>query len=289
MQEAGIEKHQGWQVQFDFSSVHRALLILGKETEMQVGLTEEERQQLQGVSLDQLKAALNAASSAQLSSAYRGVCRHKTRRKYRARITLPARGSKYLGTFVDEVEAAHAYDKAAIQQFGRYCRCSTDGASRACSHQGFRAMASWTISNSWPMASSLVELSTNFLHVVCSKAHLNFPEAYNYQSDGNHTGKLVTQLARGCVIAESAPKAKVDADSMYNAGLQPRPDAQFVYVASARAESAAAMLSAAANDAKDKSDTTGLSCSALPLQHSTFVESRTSEPSSCHFFAITCH
>jgi hypothetical protein len=56
------------------------------------------------------------------SSAYKGVCWHKERNKWRASITVDRGIHKFLGNFTSEVEAALAYNDAAMKYFGQYAR-----------------------------------------------------------------------------------------------------------------------------------------------------------------------
>ena len=87
---------------------------------MQIGLTAKEKQQLQGVSLPQLKAAFKAESYkfSTGASAYRGVYFHKARKKYCARIRIAGK-RMHLGCWDSEQDAARAYDAAARARFGR--------------------------------------------------------------------------------------------------------------------------------------------------------------------------
>lgn len=87
---------------------------------MQLGLTTEEKQQLEGVSLMELLAAFGAEffKFSKGHSAYRGVGFHKSKQKFRAQISIASKNVN-LGYFNKEEDAAHAYDTAAIKHFGR--------------------------------------------------------------------------------------------------------------------------------------------------------------------------
>ena len=55
------------------------------------------------------------------SSRFKGVCWHRAHRKWIAQIQTP-RGKKHLGLFENEIEAAAAYDGAAVEFFGEFAR-----------------------------------------------------------------------------------------------------------------------------------------------------------------------
>lgn len=90
-----------------------------------------------GNGLDCRKQNLRSATDAQnqgnrkkqagASSKYKGVCWHRAARKWAAGIC--SRGvSKHLGVFVEEKEAAMAYDTEAKKLFGEFARLNFGGA-----------------------------------------------------------------------------------------------------------------------------------------------------------------
>lgn len=57
------------------------------------------------------------------SSKYKGVCWHKRDGKFQASIKVHGR-TIFLGMFPDEVQAAQAYDVAALAFFGEFAQCN---------------------------------------------------------------------------------------------------------------------------------------------------------------------
>lgn len=84
-----------------------------------------------GDGLDNRRENLRAATAAQnqmnrgkfaaAHSRYKGVTWHKRDRRWVARIKLGA-NRMILGNFISELEAAEAYDRAAITHFGEFAR-----------------------------------------------------------------------------------------------------------------------------------------------------------------------
>lgn len=126
---------------------------------MQVGLTAEEKQQLQGISLEQLLSAFRAESSkfSKGSSAYRGVSYNKSQRKYRAFVRDQGK-LVALGCFDIEEDAAHAYDEAARRCYGRYTFAA--------------AVALVTPLSKFAAALALVQHSAQTCSAVCRQAKM---------------------------------------------------------------------------------------------------------------------
>jgi len=57
------------------------------------------------------------------TSKYKGVCHRKSYKIWRAQIVV-AQKQIFLGDFSSEIEAAMAYDKAAVKYFGEFAHCN---------------------------------------------------------------------------------------------------------------------------------------------------------------------
>ncbi len=67
----------------------------------------------------QAQNSRNAVSNNGASSKYKGVCRYRKIKRWRATIKFNKR-SYNLGYFTDEIAAAKAYDKKAVEFFGQF-------------------------------------------------------------------------------------------------------------------------------------------------------------------------
>lgn len=63
--------------------------------------------------------SMNREGNTAGSSQYKGVHWNKANKKWRARIMLNGKAF-HLGSYSDETEASHAYNKAATEKFGEY-------------------------------------------------------------------------------------------------------------------------------------------------------------------------
>ena len=78
--------------------------------------------------IENLRLATNAQNCANVgkrkgtySSEYKGVCWHKRDKKWRAQIMVDGK-QIHLGYFIDEMDAASAYDEAAMKYHGDFAR-----------------------------------------------------------------------------------------------------------------------------------------------------------------------
>lgn len=69
----------------------------------------------------QRQNSLNQSGSRRSTSKYKGVSWDKVNKKWLAQIMVHRRGKK-LGRFVDELDAARAYNNAALQYFGEFAQ-----------------------------------------------------------------------------------------------------------------------------------------------------------------------
>ena len=104
--------------------------MTGSDAELPAPLSACERADLQGVSLDTLRVAWKAPFTTG-TSAYRGVYKDKRSGKWRARIRVDGTHKEALGYFELEVDAAKAYDEAAIRRDGRYANLHKASSSAA--------------------------------------------------------------------------------------------------------------------------------------------------------------
>jgi hypothetical protein len=64
--------------------------------------------------------AYNAQKWSSNTSGFKGVSWRRSKRKWRAQIQAYGKGNKHLGYFDSPVDAAHAYDRAAMQYHGQF-------------------------------------------------------------------------------------------------------------------------------------------------------------------------
>ncbi len=86
---------------------------------------------INGNGLDNRRSNLRAATRSQNSmnqrprpdgrSKYKGVCWHKQHKKWRAYISMNYK-QKHVGLYTTQLEAALAYDRAALELFGEFAR-----------------------------------------------------------------------------------------------------------------------------------------------------------------------
>ena len=104
--------------------LHRILAKAGRQVTPGL-LTDEEIAAVRAMTWVELMASFRAMernlphSSSTGSSAYRGVCWDSCKRKWVANIGVPGFRQVNLGSYHDEMEAARAYDVAALYVFGR--------------------------------------------------------------------------------------------------------------------------------------------------------------------------
>ncbi len=85
---------------------------------------DNQRQNLRSCSNSQNRANTPKQKNAK-TSVYKGVYWHKGDQKWMVRIQVNYK-SIYLGSFEDEMQAARAYDAAAVLHFGEFARCNFD-------------------------------------------------------------------------------------------------------------------------------------------------------------------
>lgn len=60
------------------------------------------------------------------SSQYKGVCWNRNCKKWQAQIKIASGKSMYLGIFENELDAARAYDSAALEHFGEFAATNAE-------------------------------------------------------------------------------------------------------------------------------------------------------------------
>ena len=108
--------------------MHRVILARILRRELRPG---EQVDHINGDKTDNRRENLRLATNAQngankskqkgTSSEYKGVCWHKATKKWRAQIGVDWK-LIHLGYFTDEMDAASAYDEAAMEYFGEFAK-----------------------------------------------------------------------------------------------------------------------------------------------------------------------
>lgn len=96
-------------------------MLLGESAQLNLGLSEEQKQALAGKSAEEVIAGFQQekAKHAKGSSSFRGVHWQKSMCTWEVRISEGGK-QKRLGYFGNELEAARAYDTAAVRIHGRW-------------------------------------------------------------------------------------------------------------------------------------------------------------------------
>ena len=98
----------------------RILYKLGRQADLQTELSGTEMQWLDSITLEQLMLSFREITSSKQASQYRGVslAKSKTSKQWHSRMQQAGK-NLHLGYFDSEIDAAEAFDRKAIDRYGR--------------------------------------------------------------------------------------------------------------------------------------------------------------------------
>jgi len=127
---AGKKTHEGyWRVKVDYVdyTVHRIIYYMTNGQDPGNHMVDHMEDRSNNFKIRRATNAQNQANKKKrsgCSSAYKGVSYYEKNKKYKAGIMVDG-NTIHLGYFVNEIDAAKAYNKAATEYFGEYALLNT--------------------------------------------------------------------------------------------------------------------------------------------------------------------